>query len=68
MKSSYTIARPPNCPMRGGLAGTDVHYNRARRGGRLLVLSDVVCYFAGYSNPIKNFVPGLCRTVRPNRT
>ena len=26
-----------------------------------LVLSDIKChYFAGYSNPIKNFVPGVC--------
>ena len=36
-----------------------------------LVLSDVKChYFAGYSNPIKNFVPGICayRTAEQNHS
>jgi len=36
-----------------------------------LVLSDVkVHYFAGYSNPIKNFVPGICafRTAEQNHS
>jgi nickel-dependent lactate racemase len=36
-----------------------------------LVLSDVkVHYFAGYSNPIKNFVPGICafRTTEQNHS
>jgi nickel-dependent lactate racemase len=36
-----------------------------------LVLSDIKChYFAGYSNPIKNFVPGICafRTAEQNHS
>jgi nickel-dependent lactate racemase len=42
--------------------GTEVLYNRrADDADVFLVLSDVkVHYFAGYSNPIKNFVPGIC--------
>ena len=42
--------------------GTDVIFNaKIDTNGIFLVLSDVkVHYFAGYSNPIKNFVPGLC--------
>jgi nickel-dependent lactate racemase len=42
--------------------GTEVTYNaKIDTGEVFLVLSDVkVHYFAGYSNPIKNFVPGLC--------
>jgi nickel-dependent lactate racemase len=42
--------------------GTDVIFNaKIDTDDIFLVLSDVkVHYFAGYSNPIKNFVPGLC--------
>ena len=42
--------------------GTDVIFNaKIDTNDIFLVLSDVkVHYFAGYSNPIKNFVPGLC--------
>ncbi len=56
-------------------AGTTSHGTEVRYNGTLdaadvfLVLSDVKFhYFAGYSNPIKNFVPGLCsyRTAEQN--
>ena len=42
--------------------GTEIIYNTlADQADVFLVLSDVkVHYFAGYSNPIKNFVPGIC--------
>jgi nickel-dependent lactate racemase len=42
--------------------GTPVLYNALIDDAEIfLVLSDVkVHYFAGYSNPIKNFVPGIC--------
>lgn len=42
--------------------GTQVTFNAKADQARLfLVLSDVKChYFAGYSNPVKNFVPGIC--------
>ena len=42
--------------------GTEVLFNaQADDAEFFLVLSDVkVHYFAGYSNPIKNFVPGIC--------
>ncbi len=42
--------------------GTEIIYNvLAEDAYVFLVLSDVkVHYFAGYSNPIKNFVPGIC--------
>jgi nickel-dependent lactate racemase len=42
--------------------GTLVSFNaKADDVGVFLVLSDMKChYFAGYSNPIKNFVPGIC--------
>lgn len=42
--------------------GTEVMFNAKADDARIfLVLSDVKChYFAGYSNPIKNFVPGIC--------
>jgi len=42
--------------------GTEVSFNAKADDARIfLVLSDVKChYFAGYSNPIKNFVPGIC--------
>ncbi len=42
--------------------GTQVLCNsKVRDAGLFLVLSDVKChYFAGYSNPVKNFVPGIC--------
>ncbi len=50
--------------------GTEVIFNaRADDAQIFLVLSDVKChYFAGYSNPIKNFVPGICafRTAEQN--
>ncbi len=52
--------------------GTEVRYNGALdRADIFLVLSDVKFhYFAGYSNPIKNFVPGLCsyRTAEQNHS
>ncbi|MHC4215078.1 MAG: lactate racemase domain-containing protein [Planctomycetota bacterium] len=43
--------------------GTDVLYNTlADSADVFLVLSDLKThYFAGYSNPIKNFVPGICK-------
>jgi nickel-dependent lactate racemase len=42
--------------------GTEVIFNTAvSDADAFLVLSDVKFhYFAGYSNPIKNFVPGIC--------
>lgn len=42
--------------------GTDILFNAKTSDAEVfLVLSDVkVHYFAGYSNPIKNFVPGIC--------
>jgi len=42
--------------------GTQILYNaRLQEPTVFLVLSDVKHhYFAGYSNPVKNFVPGLC--------
>ncbi len=42
--------------------GTEVMFNaKADDAGIFLALSDIKChYFAGYSNPIKNFVPGIC--------
>lgn len=50
--------------------GTDVLFNvAADDSDAFLVLSDVKYhYFAGYSNPIKNFVPGICafRTAEQN--
>ena len=52
--------------------GTEVRYNGTLdRADIFLVLSDVKFhYFAGYSNPIKNFVPGLCsyRTAEQNHS
>lgn len=50
--------------------GTEIVFNAlADQADVFLVLSDVkVHYFAGYSNPIKNFVPGICayRTAEQN--
>ncbi|MHC4645314.1 MAG: lactate racemase domain-containing protein [Planctomycetota bacterium] len=42
--------------------GTPVSFNaHAKDADVFLVLSDVKThYFAGYSNPVKNFVPGIC--------
>jgi len=42
--------------------GTEVMFNvKADDADVFLVLSDMkVHYFAGYSNPVKNFVPGIC--------
>ncbi len=52
--------------------GTDVMFNaKIDTAEVFLVLSDVkVHYFAGYSNPVKNFVPGLCafRTTEHNHS
>jgi nickel-dependent lactate racemase len=52
--------------------GTEIIYNvLADDADVFLVLSDVkVHYFAGYSNPIKNFVPGICafRTAEHNHS
>ena len=52
--------------------GTEIVYNvLADDSDIFLVLSDVkVHYFAGYSNPIKNFVPGICafRTAEQNHS
>lgn len=52
--------------------GTEVMFNAKADDARIfLVLSDVKChYFAGYSNPIKNFVPGICtyRTAEQNHS
>ena len=52
--------------------GTDIICNAlANDADVFLVLSDVkVHYFAGYSNPIKNFVPGICafRTAEQNHS
>jgi len=54
------------------LRGTEVRYNALIDSAEIfLVLSDVkVHYFAGYSNPIKNFVPGVCgfATVEQNHS
>ncbi len=45
--------------------GTDVLFNaKADDAEVFLVLSDVKChYFAGYSNPLKNFAPGICAYI-----
>jgi len=42
--------------------GTEIQYNTLLDEAEVfLVVSDVkVHYFAGYSNPVKNFVPGVC--------
>ncbi len=52
--------------------GTSVHYNAAIENAEVfLVFSDVKPhYFAGYSNPVKNFVPGICdyETTRGNHS
>ena len=52
--------------------GTEVLYNAGIDEAELfLVLSDVKNhYFAGYSNPVKNFVPGICafRTTEENHS
>ena len=52
--------------------GTDVQYNsQLDEPDVFVVLSDVKHhYFAGYSNPIKNIVPGLCafKTVEQNHS
>jgi nickel-dependent lactate racemase len=52
--------------------GTEIIYNiLADDADVFIVLSDVkVHYFAGYSNPIKNFVPGICafRTAEQNHS
>jgi nickel-dependent lactate racemase len=52
--------------------GTMVSFNAKADDAKIfLVLSDVRChYFAGYSNPIKNFVPGICayRTTEQNHS
>jgi len=52
--------------------GTEIICNvLANNTDVFLVLSDVkVHYFAGYSNPIKNFVPGICafRTAEQNHS
>ena len=52
--------------------GTEILYNvLADDADVFLALSDVkVHYFAGYSNPIKNFVPGICafRTAEQNHS
>ena len=51
---------------------TEILYNtRLREPAVFLVLSDIKPhYFAGYSNPIKNFVPGLCafKTAEQNHS
>ena len=45
--------------------GTEILYNvRLQEPMVFLVLSDVKHhYFSGYSNPVKNFVPGLCAFI-----
>jgi nickel-dependent lactate racemase len=52
--------------------GTHVRYNTAARDADVfLVFSDIKPhYFAGYSNPVKNFVPGICdyETARGNHS
>jgi len=52
--------------------GTQVRYNTAIDDAQVyVVISDIKPhYFAGYSNPIKNFVPGLCdyETARGNHS
>ncbi len=52
--------------------GTQVLVNAfAEEADVFLVVADVkVHYFAGYSNPVKNFVPGICafRTVEQNHS
>jgi len=53
-------------------SGTSIQYNRLVDDAEVfLVLSDVKChYFAGYSNPVKNFCPGICsyQTVEKNHS
>ena len=52
--------------------GSEVVYNKLLADmDAYLVLSDIKChYFAGYSNPVKNFVPGVCdyETARMNHS
>ncbi|MFC1763199.1 lactate racemase domain-containing protein, partial [Planctomycetota bacterium] len=54
------------------LRGTPVRYHPWLQEAEVfLVLSDVkVHYFAGYSNPVKNFVPGACayETIEQNHS
>ena len=51
---------------------TEILYNaRLREAACFLIFSDIKHhYFAGYSNPIKNFVPGLCafKTTEQNHS
>lgn len=52
--------------------GTDILFNAEADDAEIfLVLSDIRAhYFAGYSNPIKNFMPGLCsfKTTEQNHS
>ncbi len=52
--------------------GTEVIYNKlVDKAQMFLVVSDVKShYFAGYSNPAKNFLPGICafKTVEQNHS
>lgn len=52
--------------------GTEISYNsRLDEVDAFLILSDIKHhYFAGYSNPIKNIVPGLCayKTIEKNHS
>lgn len=52
--------------------GTEIRYNaRLQESAVFLAVSDVKHhYFAGYSNPVKNFVPGLCafKTTEQNHS
>jgi nickel-dependent lactate racemase len=52
--------------------GTHVRYNAAAQDADVfMVFSDIKPhYFAGYSNPVKNFVPGICdyETARGNHS
>ena len=52
--------------------GSEVIYNKlVDKAQMFLVVSDVKShYFAGYSNPVKNFLPGICafKTVEQNHS
>jgi nickel-dependent lactate racemase len=60
--SCHDCRQGPFIPLGVTSHGTPVKVNAAlREADVFLVLSDVkVHYFAGYSNPVKNFVPGVC--------
>ena len=59
---AHDCERDPSVDAGSTSRGTRILYNALTDDAEIfLVLSDVkVHYFAGYSNPVKNFLPGIC--------